>query len=156
YCPGPIPAPHWGCYGYCFGPIAGGPTYVSVYNLPPDFNVPDSAGGTDPYRAGPTPASPTPVAADKPKTQPAKPRPEQQGNTLADWIKVLQSRDSRIRGEAAATIARYGAAAKEAIPGLIELLKDRDPFVRVEAAQALGAMGTESVAPLTKALQASS
>src|SRR6516225_363477 len=25
YCPGPVPPPHWGCYGYCPGPLPPAP-----------------------------------------------------------------------------------------------------------------------------------
>src|SRR5262249_54861119 len=59
----------------------------------------------------------------------------------------------RPAGRAAPALGRRGPAAKDAVPALVPLLKDADPFVRVEAGMTLAAVGAAAVPALTEALK---
>src|SRR5262249_3032995 len=58
----------------------------------------------------------------------------------------------RTRGQAAAALGRFGPGAKEAVPALIALLKDKDPFVRVQATDTLAKIGPDALPALEAAL----
>ena len=71
------------------------------------------------------------------------------------WIKKLKDPDVRTRRQAVQKLREMGASAKEAIPALIEALKDDDEesFVQSGAAHALGAIGIESLPRLIPLLK---
>lgn len=60
------------------------------------------------------------------------------------WIKQLKDPVAQKRQEAAASLARSGAAAKAAVTPLTEALRDSDDYVRMYAAEALGQIGSEA------------
>jgi peptidyl-prolyl cis-trans isomerase A (cyclophilin A) len=66
----------------------------------------------------------------------------------------LRAADPAARFRAAQALRGQGAAAKAALPELVELLKDEQPYVRVEAGRALVAIGIteKEVAPLVARL----
>ncbi|HEY9296801.1 MAG TPA: HEAT repeat domain-containing protein [Phormidium sp.] len=66
-------------------------------------------------------------------------------------IAALQ--EKQIRGGAAFALGAIGAEAKTAIPQLIELLKDEDEQVRLDAAVALRRIGSPAVSALVEALK---
>jgi HEAT repeat protein len=61
--------------------------------------------------------------------------------SLWDLVDQLGDTDPRKREEAAQGIAEKGAAAKGAVPKLLEALRDPDENVRLYSARALGAIG---------------
>ncbi len=64
-------------------------------------------------------------------------------------------RDSQIRQGAASLLVRYGSAAKDAVPALVEIVRnDPNPATRGMAVNALGAVGPEAkpALPALKAL----
>src|SRR5262245_59751420 len=56
--------------------------------------------------------------------------------SIAALVKLLADVDATMRARAACTLARLGASAKDAIPALLEHLKDADQTVRFHAAYA--------------------
>src|SRR5262249_12652459 len=167
FCPGPLPRPypHWTCFGYCPRP---GPYYTCFGYCPGPLPSPYySCYGYCPYGPGmnvyapsvaPTPGydsllTPPPAAPTQPPDKDDKKEPTYKGKTVAEWVKVLKNWDSQERGRAADALARLGPKARDAIPNLIDTLKDSDPMVRVEAASALAAIGTDAIEPLEKALK---
>ena len=80
------------------------------------------------------------------------------GKNLDQWMKDLKSKDPSVRENAIATLKLYGYVAREAIPDLIHLSKDKDVSVRVNAVIAIGMIGLddqnqqEGVAALVRAL----
>lgn len=75
---------------------------------------------------------------------------------LASLLELIKRRHSQIRGDAARLLVRYGSAAKDAVPALIEVARnDSDPNTLTAAFSALGAIGPEAKAaiPLLKALE---
>ena len=57
------------------------------------------------------------------------------GVATADWVAALKSSDPLERRLAAHALAEIGPAAREAVPALIEALRDPESFVRVWAAR---------------------
>jgi HEAT repeat protein len=61
---------------------------------------------------------------------------------LAVLLELIKRRDSTIRRDAALLLTRYGSAAKDAVPALIEIVRnDLTPQTRLNAIVALGAIG---------------
>jgi hypothetical protein len=144
YCPGPL-NPHqnyYGCLGYCPGPL---------FPQRPDYY------GCLGYCPGPLIPSryPYPTWGLYPLIGPNAPAPEAQPKPtkkVGDWVVDLHSTNARTRGQAAAALGRYGPAAKEAVPALIGVLKDKDPFVRVQATDTLAKIGPDALPALQAAL----
>ena len=65
---------------------------------------------------------------------------------LPELRRALQSRDARVRREAAGVLVRMGPEGKDAVPDLIRLLDDEDEATRKMAARALGRIGPEAAA----------
>ena len=148
FCNGPLSShPHWGCFGYCAGALVrpnwgcygycpgyGGYFYPPIY---PSLGYSPYMLPEDYAAQEPDiPVSPLPQTAPPPAPQNTEPSYE--GKSIDEWVKDLKSNDARVRGEAAAMLGRIGAPAKPAIPALIETFKDADPMVRVEAALGAG------------------
>ena len=75
---------------------------------------------------------------------------------ISKLIDDLKNNDARVRFWAAASIGYFEA--KEAVPALIEALKDSNPGVSYRAAEALGDIGPdakESIPALVEALKES-
>ena len=64
-------------------------------------------------------------------------QPSYLGVATGDWVAALKSSDLLERRLAAHALAEIGPAAREAVPALIEALRDAQSFVRVWAAAAL-------------------
>jgi len=75
----------------------------------------------------------TPRSA-KPVRPASNPTP---ADIAADCLKALKHKEFKVRSDAVAVLGRLGIAAKETVPALEELLKDKDPSVRQAAAEAL-------------------
>ena len=77
-------------------------------------------------------------------------KPEYEGKPLNHWLSLLGEKDSKTRLEAVRALGKMGVAAKEAIPALTELLRDREKEenIRLQAAGALGKMGPEAKAAI--------
>jgi HEAT repeat protein len=98
--------------------------------------------------AGPVPAQPGPLpprAAEAPPVgasarsgdpEPAEVR-EVGGKSLAQWKRELKNPDPSIRARAIQSIIRFGPAAGEAVPLLLDRCGDRDASPRVKAVIAL-------------------
>jgi HEAT repeat protein len=84
-------------------------------------------------------------AKDKDKDQFAKEKDVLVGGkTLKQWVAELhQARDPGMRITAMQMLTHYGTAAQEAVPDLVEELKQRDPSLRTNAIVALGAIGSD-------------
>ena len=67
-------------------------------------------------------------------------------SALPELRHALQSRDLRIRREAAGVLVRMGPEGKDAVPDLIRLLDDENESIRKLAARALGRIGPEAAA----------
>jgi HEAT repeat protein len=65
------------------------------------------------------------------------------GKNLDGWIAMLKSKDPSARENAIATLKLYGPVAREAIPILIGLTKDKDVSIRVNTAIAMGLIGMD-------------
>lgn len=81
--------------------------------------------------------------------------PAYQGRPLWLWRKELKHPDATARCRAAAVFAVVRPPVREAIPDLIQCLRDNEQAVRAEAAVALGQMGPlakDAVPALTKLL----
>jgi chromosome segregation ATPase len=72
------------------------------------------------------------------------------GGTVKDTVKLLKDRDAKIRARAAEELGELGAAAREALPALVDALDDESPAVRQAAKQALARVVKDSAGP-TKA-----
>jgi HEAT repeat protein len=70
--------------------------------------------------------------------------PIYEGRPLAFWRQELRHKDFMARTHAAAVLTVIGANGKEAIPDLMECLKDEQYLVCVKAANALAHMGPEA------------
>ena len=69
-----------------------------------------------------------------------------QGKTVSKWAEALKNEDSFIRWRAASALGQIGPAAKDAVPALMEALKDKHSGVtRRAAASALGRIGPAAV-----------
>lgn len=64
-------------------------------------------------------------------------QPSYLGVATGDWVAALKSSDLLERRLAAHALGEIGPAAREAVPALIEALRDPESFVRVWAAAAL-------------------
>ncbi len=62
---------------------------------------------------------------------------------LACLLELVRRRDTTIRSGAATLLARYGSAAKDAVPALIEIARN-DPIACSTAINALGAIGPDA------------
>jgi len=71
-------------------------------------------------------------------------QPSYLGISTGDWVAALKNRDSLERRLAAHALAEMGPAAREAVPALIEVLRDPENFVRVWAAAALARVQPEN------------
>ena len=71
-------------------------------------------------------------------------QPSYLGVATGDWIAALKGSDSLERRLAAHALAEIGPAAREAVPALIETLRDPESFVRVWAAAALARVEPEN------------
>src|SRR5262249_18004239 len=137
YCDGPLAPhqPHWGCFGYCPGPLPYKHHYTCFGYCP---YVPPYYGPYPPlvYQAGPAVDDSNDYSAET--SPPARPAPKNveptySGKTIAGWIAALKDPDPRTRSDAAAMLAHIGPNAKASIPALVEALKDTDSRVRVQA-----------------------
>ena len=70
----------------------------------------------------------------------------------ARTVKALELKE--VRPRAAAILARFGPAAKEAVPALIRTVQSDDPLTRHEALLALGAIGPAAKAAVPAAVKA--
>jgi HEAT repeat protein len=71
-------------------------------------------------------------------------QPSYLGVEAGDWVAVLKSGDSLERRLAAHALAQIGPVAGEAVPTLIEALRDPESFVRVWVAAALARVEPEN------------
>ena len=71
-------------------------------------------------------------------------QPSYLGVETGDWVAALKSSDSLERRLGAHALAEIGPAAREAVPALIETLRDPESFVRVWAAAALARVEPEN------------
>jgi len=71
-------------------------------------------------------------------------QPSYLGVATGDWVAGLKSSDALERRLAAHALAEIGPAAREAVPALIEALRDPESFVRVWAAAALARVQSEN------------
>src|SRR5215467_10681 len=74
-------------------------------------------------------------------------QPSYLGVASGELVAALKSNDSLGRRLAAHALAEIGPAAREAVPALIEALRDRESFVRVWAAAALGESNRRAPTP---------
>src|SRR5262245_53533663 len=72
--------------------------------------------------------------------------PVHDGKPLSQWIKKLESKDSRERYDACSAVGQLGPKARAAVPAVMEVLKDKDLATRSLAAYALGQIGPEAKA----------
>jgi HEAT repeat protein len=66
------------------------------------------------------------------------------GRPTQDWIEQLGSKDGSERLHAIRALSERPADAEAIVPALSAVLKDRDPFVRRDAALALAKLGTSA------------
>ena len=62
------------------------------------------------------------------------------GKSLKEWLAELDDKDPLIREEAVEVVAQIGTAAKDAVPRLRVLVKDKNRSLRSRSALACGAM----------------
>lgn len=67
---------------------------------------------------------------------------DREGRYISEVLACTRDEDSEVRRYAVEALARLRRT--EAVPRVLELLKDADPLVRVEACRALGALGNSS------------
>ncbi len=67
-------------------------------------------------------------------------------SALPELRRALQSRDARVRRQAADVLVRMGPEGQDAVPDLIRLLDDEDGATRKMATRALGRIGPEAAA----------
>jgi HEAT repeat protein len=70
--------------------------------------------------------------------------PSYLGVAILDWVAALKSDDALERRLAAHALAEIGLAAREAVPALIDAVRDRESYVRVWAAAALARVEPEN------------
>jgi HEAT repeat protein len=73
-----------------------------------------------------------------------------EGRPLSAWIKDLKAPAPQSRSAAAYAISGMGAAAKSAVPALIEALSDSEPAVRFPVCVALREIGPPAAAAVPK------
>src|SRR5256885_1958284 len=79
-----------------------------------------------------------------------------EGKSVAQLTRMLQDTDPKVQAQGAFGLSLLGAAAKPAVPGLVEQLKNPDSLVRQQSALALGHIGpdaSDAVQHLTDALR---
>lgn len=76
--------------------------------------------------------------------------PKFYGRLVFKWFAPEQAPSIRVAG--ARSLGLLGVQAESAVPALLELLHDPEPYVAMEAARSLGAIGSASVPGLVKAL----
>jgi HEAT repeat protein len=69
---------------------------------------------------------------------------KKQDYSVSGQMDALTHEDPDVRSTAATVLGKYGADAKEAVPGLVALLKDKDKHVRRSAAYALARFGKDA------------
>jgi HEAT repeat protein len=69
------------------------------------------------------------------------PEPRFRGKTARTWAAELKHKNQSERWHAAQALANLGPHAHEAVPALVEALKDEDAILRTEAASALARIG---------------
>jgi HEAT repeat protein len=83
--------------------------------------------------------------------------PAAQGKPAGQWVEMLRSPEAQTRRQAVLALGKMKSAAKEAVPALVEVLRnDKDVAVRRMAVRALGQVGPaakEAVAVLIEAMQ---
>jgi HEAT repeat protein len=79
--------------------------------------------------------------------------PASRGRPLSEWIAELKAPAPSTRNAAAYEIASMGAAAKAAVPALIEALDDPDAAVRFPVTVALGEIGPDAAAAVPRLQQ---
>jgi HEAT repeat protein len=79
--------------------------------------------------------------------------PVSRGRPLSEWIADLKAAAPATRNAAAYEIASMGAAAKPAVPALIEALDDPDATVRFPVTVALGEIGPDAAAAVPRLKQ---
>jgi HEAT repeat protein len=129
------------------GPVPTGipPTAAPPATKPPPRTEPPPITTVPPTSAPPPPltAKPPPPTEKPPITKPAVPL--NAGTSVAVLCQALKEEDSARQKQAADLLAKRGAAAADAVPELVHLLKESpDVEVRRNAAIALGAIGDAS------------
>jgi HEAT repeat protein len=79
--------------------------------------------------------------------------PVSRGRPLSAWIAELKAAAPATRNAAAYEIASLGAAAKPAVPALIEALDDPEATVRFPVTVALGEIGPDAAAAVPRLKQ---
>lgn len=74
----------------------------------------------------------------------SEPAHEIRGKNVDGWIKVLRSGLNGDRLRAARVLSHFGAEAKDAVPDLIEMLRDAHSFETSAAIEALGRIGPDA------------
>jgi hypothetical protein len=152
----PPPGSQGGCFGYCPGLSSGGGPYGSGYGYgygsmwspyTPSYGLypgqlsrrfytcygycPFWPGG-NPYSSHNTKPGYPGLGLLPPQSDDDNPKEETyKGQRVGHWTKSLKNWDSHVRGQAANALAHLGPKAHDAIPDLIDTLKDSDPMVRV-------------------------
>jgi HEAT repeat protein len=76
------------------------------------------------------------------------------GKSVSEWIKALASREALPRVQAINVLIQAGPEARQAVPALIGVFRDKDAtFLHPLAAVALSRVGSDAVTPLEKALK---
>ena len=119
----------------------------------PQVQTLPAAEGTAPIPAEETPPE-TPKAKETPPTAtPVPPTTTPTVSPLETLLPALGDPDRDVRVSAVESLGELGAAAKEAVPDLVEvMLQDRDWSVRFAAAEALGKMQAEAAPALSQVL----
>src|SRR5262249_47173750 len=74
---------------------------------------------------------------------------ENDAECLTELLELVKRRDSTVREKSARLIARYGSAAKPAVPALVEILRtDHSASTKSAAVEALGNIGPDAKAAL--------
>ncbi|MFL5339069.1 MAG: HEAT repeat domain-containing protein, partial [Gemmataceae bacterium] len=71
---------------------------------------------------------------------------------VSKLIKDLGHRDRKVRARAAKALGDLGTPAQEAVPALIDVLRDKEPEVKAPAAQALAQIGPAAIPALRREL----
>lgn len=71
---------------------------------------------------------------------------------LAEGMKMKGNARNSLRLACARAVPRFGKASKEAVPALLEMLRDEDPIMRAQAAKTLGQMPPEAAQEAVNAL----